>query len=198
MTAYSVFALLNVVDTCSLWNLLASPFLYSAARKAGMSMSSTKFVKYECFDKPGPNSPEWQELRKRLLKCIEAGEVLFCDIELEDLQEVAALEARKAISKGELSSIAWAKRTQQIFFSDDKQAKKLAKAALSESAVQDTPHLCAWLCINDSIHEHDELRIRTELQSLKRPLDPHISNAFRAALEFRLMRDMARQRSRVE
>lgn len=193
MNSYSTFKLLNVADTCSLWNVLASPLLYRNARAAGVSLSSTRFVRYECLHKRGSNSPEWNEQRKRLRERVTAGEVMFCDIELEDLQEVASLEGRLAISKGELSSIAWAKRTRQSFFSDDKKAKRLAKTVLEDESIQDTPHLCAWLCIKGGIHEHDEEQIRADLKSLNRFLDPHISNAFRSALEIRLMIEMQRQ-----
>jgi hypothetical protein len=42
-------------------------------------------------------------------------EILFCDIDLEDLQEVAALESRMAISKGELSTIAFANGQVKVF-----------------------------------------------------------------------------------
>src|SRR5262249_17850532 len=129
-----------------------------------------------------------------LVSRIDNEEIRFCDVELEDLQEIATLENRKAISKGELSSIAFAKRTMQSFLSDDRQAKVLAKTVLASEAIQDTPHLCAWLFINDKLHEHDEHQIRSDLKSLDRSLDPHISNAFRRALEIRLMRQMAENR----
>ncbi len=190
MNSYSTFKLLNVADTCALWNVLASPLLYRNARAVGMSLSSTQFVRYECLHKRGANSPEWNELRNRLRDRMAAGEIIFCDIELEDLQEVASLEGRLAISKGELSSIAWAKRTGQSFFSDDRKAKRLAESVIDHALVQDTPHLCAWLCIQGTIHEHDEGQIRSDLRSLNRFLDPHISNAFRSALEIRLMNQM--------
>lgn len=193
MNSYSTFKLLNVADTCALWNVLASPLLYRNARAVGVSMSSTQFVRYECLHKRGANSPEWNELRKRLLERSAAGEIIFCHIELEDLQEVASLEGRLAISKGELSSIAWAKRTAQSFFSDDKKAKRLAESVIDRDSIQDTPHLCAWLCIQGSIHEHDEGQIRADLRALNRFLDPHISNAFRTALEIRLMNELQRR-----
>ena len=190
MSAYATFMLLNVADTCALWNILGSPLLYRASRKLNVSISSTQFVHYECFHKRGSNSPEWIELRTRLRARMVEGEIRFWDIELEDLQEVVALEGRKAISKGELSSIAFAKRTVQSFLSDDGQAKKLAKSVLSESAIQDTSHLCAWLCIHDAIHETDEHTIRAELATLKRVLEPHLRNAFLKALEYKLMIQM--------
>jgi len=118
---------------------------------------------------------------------------MFCDIELEDLQEVSALEGRMSISKGELSTIAFAKRTGQSFLSDDRQAKELAKSALAPESIQDIPHLCGWLCLNDVLHESDANTIRAELKTLQRYLDPHIENAFRGALEIKLMRQMETQ-----
>lgn len=193
MTRYASFMLLNVIDTCALWNLLGSAHLYRASRKAHVSISSTQFVHYECFHKRGGNSPEWQELRTRLRERMRQGEIRFCDIDLEDLQELAALEQRKSISKGELSSIVFAKRTVQSFLSDDGQAKKLARTVLAEDAVQDTSHLCAWLCINDAIHESDEQTIREEWAALNRALEPHLHNAFLKALEYKLMQQMASQ-----
>ena len=195
MSAYATFMLLNVTDTCTPWNVLGSPLLYRATRKSNVSFSCTQFVHYECLHKPGASCPERDELKARLRARMADGEVQFWNIELEDLQEVVALEGRKAISKGELSSIAFAKRTCQGFLSDDRQAKTLAKSVLPESAIQDTPHLCAWLCIHDVIHESDEQTIRAELATLKRALEPHLHNAFLKALEYKLMSQMANRKS---
>jgi hypothetical protein len=190
----AVFNLYNVVDTCSLWNLLGSPLLYRAAKTVKISLCSTQFVRYECLFKPGAHDPSRIELQARLHACTQKNEVTFCDIELEDLQDVATLEKRLAISKGELSSIAFAKRTRQCFLSDDRQAKCLAKSALPEGAIQDIPHLCGWLCINGVIHESDQDTIKAELRAVQRFLDPHIGNAFLGALEFRLMTQMGNQK----
>lgn len=195
MNPYATFMLLNVTDTCSLWNILGSTILSRAARRARISFSSTQYVYYECFYKRGENPPERLELQSRLRELIEKKEIGFWDIDLEDLQELAALEERKAISKGELSSIVFAKRTAQCFLSDDRQAKKLARTVLAESAIHDTPHLCAWLCIHDAIHESDEQTIRAELAALNRALDPHLHNAFLKALEYKLMKQMGSQTS---
>jgi hypothetical protein len=194
VTSLTIFNLLNVADTCALWNLLGSPLLHRAAKKVRVSICATQFVRYECLFKSGANSISWIELRSRLQVCLGSNEIMFCDIDLEDLQEVASLEGRMAISKGELSSIAFAKRTCQSFLSDDRQAKILAKSVLDEGSIQDIPHLCGWLCINDVIHESDGDTIRAELKTLQRYLDPHIANAFRGALEIKLMRQMENQK----
>ena len=187
------FNLLNVADTCALWNLLGSPLLHKASKAVRVSICGTHFVRYECLFKAGANSPAWIELRRRLEACVSSNEIMFCNIELEDLQEVAALEGRMAISKGELSTIAFAKRTGQSFLSDDRQAKDLAKSVLAAESIQDIPHLCGWLCVNDILHESDASTIRAELKTLQRYLDPHIANAFRGALEIKLMRHMETQ-----
>ena len=193
MSSLSFFNLLNVADTCALWNLLGSPLLHRASRKVGVSICGTQFVRYECLYKAGANSPAWIELRSRLHSCVDSKEIMFCDIDLEDLQEVAALDGRMAISKGELSTIAFAKRTGQSFLSDDRQAKVLAKSVLEAESIQDIPHLCGWLCLGDVLHESDANTIRAELKTLQRYLDPHITNAFRGALELKLMRQMEGQ-----
>ena len=194
MTSLAVFHLVNVADTCSLWNLLASPLLYRAAKSVSVSICSTQFVRYECLFKPGKKDPTRAELQSRLQVCVGKNELMFCDIDLEDLQEVAALEGRLAISKGELSSIAFAKRTSQSLLTDDRQAKGLAKSVLHEDAIQDIPHLCGWLCVNGVIHESDRDTIRAELATLQRYLDPHIANAFLGALEIRLMKQLESQK----
>ena len=197
MSYLAVFNLYNVVDTCSLWNLLGSPLLYRVARTVKISICSTRFVRYECLFKPGAHDPSRITLQGRLRSCTQNKEIDFCDIELEDLQEVASLEKRLAISKGELSSIAFAKRTGQAFLSDDRQAKRLAKSVLPETAIQDIPHLCGWLCINDFLHESDQDTIRGELRVVQRFLDPHIGKAFLGALEFRLMRQMEQSKKAI-
>lgn len=116
MSRYAKFVLLNVTDTCALWNILGSAFLYRASRNAQVSISSTQFVDYECFHKRGADSPEWQELRSRLRERMNGGEIRFWDIDLEDLQELAALEERKAISKGQLSSIVFGEANRTELF----------------------------------------------------------------------------------
>ncbi len=196
MNSLTSFNLLNVADTCALWNLLGSAILHRASKKVGVSICGTQFVRYECLYKVGANSPAWLELRNRLRSCLDSGEIMFCDIDLEDLQEVAALEGRMAISKGELSTIAFAKRTGQSFLSDDRQAKVLAKSVLQAEMIQDIPHLCGWLCVNEVLHESDADPIRLELKALQRYLDPHIVNAFHKALEVKLMKQMG-MRNRV-
>jgi len=88
MNDVSQFRLLNVGDTCSLWNLLASPLLYVTARAAGMRVCCTNFVIYECLHKRSRHWPERLELQKRLKSKLADGSITAHPIDLEDLQQV--------------------------------------------------------------------------------------------------------------
>jgi hypothetical protein len=105
----------------------------------GVTVCCTQFVKYECLHKPGPVKPERTELQKRLKHEIELKNVFCCHIELEDLQDVQVLSARKRVSTGELSSMVFAKRTGQAFLSDDVKARKLAATIIERDFIQSTP-----------------------------------------------------------
>ena len=85
------FEKLNVADTCSLWNILASRVLLVRAEAVGVQLCSTNFVRYECLHKPGPPRPERQELQKRLLSKVANGGMQWYPIDIEDLQDVEVL-----------------------------------------------------------------------------------------------------------
>lgn len=80
------FRFLNVGDTCSLWNLLASPLLYGTGRSAGVRVYCTHFVIYECLYKRGRHRPERLELQERLRSKLADGSITAHPIDLEDLQ----------------------------------------------------------------------------------------------------------------
>src|ERR1043166_8047763 len=98
--------------------MLSSRLLWSRARGMGISVCFTQFIKYECLHKPGRARPERTEMQKRMRREIEDGNLMCCNIELEDLQDIDVLSARKKVSTGELSSMVFAKRTGQAFLSD--------------------------------------------------------------------------------
>jgi len=167
----SRFEKLNVADTCSLWNLLASPLLYSTAESAGVRLCSTTFVRYECLHKPSRRAwPERDELQKRLRAKVTAGKIDFHGIDIDDLQDVEILKNRKKISMGELSVIVFAKKTRQAVLTDDVGAQKLAKTELAGSLVQNTAHLFAWLYFNSHTGDSDKDQIKADLAALCRSL----------------------------
>jgi predicted nucleic acid-binding protein len=182
----SKFVKLNVADTCSIWNVLASRLLYAAAQTARVSLCLTQFVRYECFHKVGQARAERSELQARLKREISSGKVTSCRIDLEDLQDIEILQARGRLSKGELSSIVFAKKTQQAFLTDDRKAARLAAKILRAGNVQSTPHLIAWLYFLGNLQDSDKNSIVKDLAALGRNLQPHLENAYQEALRCRL------------
>jgi len=183
----SKFETLNVADTCSIWNVLASRTLQTAARSAHVSLCLTEFVRYECLHKPGQSRPERAELQNRLRREVRSGGVSAYSIDLEDLQDVETLDKRKRVSKGELSSIVFAKKTQQAFMTDDKKAANLARTMIPTDKVQSTPHLLGWLYFNGRLLDADKVTILTELEELNRNLRTQIEETYHEALRCRLM-----------
>lgn len=170
----SQFEPLNVADTCSLWNILASKLLSSTADAAGVKLCSTTFVRYECLHKSGPPRPERKELQKRLNARIDNGSIQCYPIDIEDLQELEILRNRKRVSVGELSVIIFARKTRQAVLTDDIGAQKLARQELGAALVQSTPHLFAWLYFNSHMNDADKDQIVADLKSFKRSLHPHL------------------------
>jgi hypothetical protein len=173
MIDVSNFELLNVADTCSLWNVLASRLLSATATEAGVQLCSTNFVLYECLHKPGQLRPERAELQSRLRQKLASGSIKSHSIDIEDLQDVEVLRNRKRISNGELSVIVFARKTHQAVLTDDIKAQKLARSELAASMTQSTPHLFAWLYFHGRLNDSDKDTVVSELEVLGRRLQPH-------------------------
>jgi len=167
----SRFHLLNVTDTCSIWNILSSRVLYGAAQVANCSFCCTTFVLYECLYKRRSTEVESdRELKARMKKEHDDNRIMACDLDVADLQGVEILENRRKLSKGELSSIVFAKKTQQAFMTDDQKARKLAQTELAADRVQTTPHLLGWLLFERRITDGDKDEIIKQHKELDRPL----------------------------
>lgn len=158
--------------------MLSSSLLWSRAKNTGVTVCCTQFVKYECLHKPGQARPERTEMQKRVRREIECGNLMCCNIELEDLQDVQVLSARKKVSTGELSSMVFAKRTRQAFLSDDSKARKLAGTIMEKEFIQSTPHLVGWLYFQGKLQDSDKDKIVADLRQLNRSLQPHLDNAY--------------------
>jgi hypothetical protein len=174
MNDVSNFAKLNVADTCSLWNLFASRLLYSTARSAGVQLSCTQFVIYECLHKAGALRPERVELQNRLKKALQDQGVTSYNIDVEDLQDLDVLRSRKKLSLGELSVLVFARKTVQAVLTDDRGAQNLARTIVADASVQNTPHLYAWLYFTSLLGDGDLQLIQADLRGFNRSLDPHL------------------------
>jgi predicted nucleic acid-binding protein len=178
---------LNVTDTCSVWNVLSSRLLYARAVLSKCFFSCTGFVRYEClFKKRVSLSLEDQELQSRLRKEMVNGQFRCFGADLEDLQDVEILQNRKRLSLGELSSIAFAKKTTQAFLTDDQKARRLAEAVLGTDYVQTIPHLFGWLLFIGSLQDSDKDQVLREHAAMKRPLGRFFEEMYLWALEQRL------------
>ncbi len=184
----SVFHKSNVVDSCSLWNLLSSATLYRAALSNACSFCCTTYVEYECLHKPRTKeSHADNRIRKRLVEECHSGKVQVHSLEIADLQEVEVLRSRKCLSMGELSSMAFARKTNQAFLTDDQKARKLAATILESSRVQTTPHLLGWLCFVGALGGEHMPEILCDHENHDRPLKPYFESAFCEALRCRTL-----------
>jgi predicted nucleic acid-binding protein len=183
----SRFHTVNVSDTCAVWNVLSSTTLYRAAVLKGCTFCFTRFVAYECLEKSrGVLRSEDAELQRRLRASIETGQFKTYHIDIEDLQDVAALQGGRRISKGELSSIVFAKRVGQAFLTDDQKARHLAEGVLDVARVQSTPQLFGWLCHEGVLTDSDKATVINEHETMRRPLAPYFEEMYLRALELKL------------
>ena len=177
----------NVTDTCAVWNILSSLQLFQTSIIAGCSFCCTKFVIYECLHKPRIEYCELdEELKNRLKQAIDKGYFNSYHISIEDLQDVEILRKRKNISKGELSSMVFAKKTGQAFLTDDQKARKLAAFILHKDKIQTTPHLFGWLFYSGYLNDADKDIIIMEHKRFNRPLEKYFDEVYLKALELKL------------
>lgn len=181
------FIFLNVTDTCAVWNVLSSALLFSVATESRCHFCMTGYVNYECLIKRRSKLDRLEEdLKERLHTARNRGQFKVYSLDLEDLAEIEILEKRRNLGKGELSSIAFAKRTGQAFLTDDQAARELAGQILGLAQVQTTPHLAGWLFFLGHLSDSDKETIVKEHSSNGRPLSPFFEQAYLLALQYRL------------
>ena len=182
----SKFHPINVADTCSVWNVLSSARLHSAAKEARCEFCITSFVRYECLTKQrkAPTQAEI-ELMRRLTQEQTRGGFAAHSCDIGDLQAIKLLESRKKLGKGELSSIAFAMKIGQAVITDDMKARKLAEDS-GHALTQTTSHLFSWLIFNGRLGDSDKPTVIAQHESMERPLAPHLQTAYELALQCRL------------
>lgn len=183
----SKFHLVNVADTCSVWNVLSSIRLHAAAKEARCEFCITSFVRYECLTKPRKKEPTAAEteLMRRLAQEQGRGGFAVHSCDIGDLQAIKILESRKRLGKGELSSIAFAMKIGQAVITDDKKARKLAEDS-GHALTQTTPHLFSWLIFKGRLGDSDRGTVIAQHEAMERPLAPHFEAAYEMALQCRL------------
>lgn len=183
----SKFQLINILDTCAVWNILSSKILYSIAKDAKCDFSITEYVKYEClFKRRKTISKKQNDLMDSLRQKQDNGDFRSFYLSIEDLQNVSILEKRRNLGKGELSSIAYSMKINKAFLTDDRKARRFAEDILGKERVQTTPHLFGWLAYKSLILDNDKDGIIAEHVSCERPLKKDFEKMFYTALEYRL------------
>ena len=184
----TVFNRINVIDSCAIDNLLSSATLYRAARSSNCSFCYTKFVEYEMLYKNRKRlDNKSKELQQKLKAETNAKRFECHNLSIDDLQEIEILEQRKRLGSGELSSIAFAKKINQNFMTDDSKARKLGILVLGNKRVQTTPHLVGWLFYRRELIDSDFSLIISEHQDYKRPLSKYFKEAYLESLRIRSM-----------
>lgn len=182
------FNKINVIDTCAIDNLLSSATLYRAARSSNCSFCYTKFVEYEMLYKIRKNTNENLKIIRQKLRDETSANRFEChNLSIDDLQETEILKQRKRLGSGELSSIAFAKKINQNFMTDDLKARKLGVLVLGNKRVQTTPHLVGWLFYKRELIDSDFSVIISEHQYYNRPLSQYFEEAYLESLRIRSM-----------
>lgn len=177
-----------VIDTCAVWNVLSSTTLHGAVRGAGFDFAITDFVLYECLHKPREQPRDADEqLQKRLRSARDRGEFKSCTLSVEDPQVVASMEERKRLGKGELASIAFARRLGLAFQTDDQGARKIGALMLSFERVQTTPHVLGWFFYTGLLVDRDLTTILEEHEAVGRQLRPYFTAMYEEAMRCRLL-----------
>jgi hypothetical protein len=174
-----------------MWNILSSDVLYKSAISAGVTISCTAFVFYECVIKERKTSSSEDIQLQNKLKAEMGKNINVYHLEIEDLQELRILESRKNLGKGELSSIAFANRTRQAFLTDDQKARKLATEVMKHSPVQTTPYLFGWLVFNNHVLDHEKNTIIEQHKKFNRPLAEYFDQIYLEALQYKLKQPIA-------
>ena len=186
------FKCYNVIDTCSIWHLLSSERLYGMAKTNGCYFSCTKYVLYECLHKPRSSfKEEERRLIEKFNKELDKFYSPSFSISIDDLQSIMNLEQRKSLSKGELSSIVFAKKIGQAFITDDQRARKLAESYLEPEYTQTIPHLFGWLSYIQKILDNDKAIIIQEHEYNGGTLTKFFDEVFNKARELILMENHA-------
>jgi hypothetical protein len=124
-------------------------------------------------------------LRERLIRQRELGRFTEFHLTLEELEDVSLLERRKKLAKGELSSIAFARKNRQAVLTDDQKARRLAGEVCDRGMVQTTPQLVGWLFFSAQLLDVDLKMVLKEHQEVNRPLAKYFEEMCRQGLERR-------------
>jgi len=179
----------NVVDTCSIWNIISCVKFYTITIDIVTQFALTEYVVYEALYKERKSeNPLEEKLKIKLRKEIDLKNFKVYNISIADLQEVEILKNRKNLGMGEISSIAFAKKSKNLcFLTDDQNARKFSSDIVKVNT-QTTSHLLGWLFYDGHLLDGDLQDIIDDHNSFNRPLEKYFKEVYEVALSFKLMK----------
>lgn len=163
--------LVNITDSCAVWNILSSQLLVTNLYDNRFDFPITKFVEYECLYKPTSTfSAAHNGLRNKLRLEQRRSRFTCQTIAIEDLQDTEILKHSRQLGVGELSCIAFAKKINQVFLTDDQKARKIASQILGNDRVQTTAQLVGWLFYKNVLTDGDLENLIKDHTNNGRPL----------------------------
>ena len=178
----------NIADSCAVNNLLSSLLLFSRLDSNSFFFSITKYVEYECLYK---ERSVWTstdaEIQKRLIRHQKNKRFTSHGISIADLQDASIVRYSQQLGIGEMSSIAFSKKINQAFLTDDQKARRIAKDILGEGMVQTTPLIVGWLFYEAIFSDGDLNTLITEHVSFNRPLEKYFRIVYHEACRIRSM-----------
>lgn len=173
----------SVIDTCAILNIFSSEKFYNAIISEKFSFCYTSFVEYETLYKHVKEmTKEVQNQRIKLRQETEKKRFKCEHLSIDDLQEIKILEARRNLGKGELSSIAFAKKISQSFMTDDKGAKKMGEKILGKQKVLTSPRVLGWLYFNRILIDSDHKDIISEHKNSGRNMADIYDEVYKEAI----------------
>jgi len=177
---------INIADSCAISNILSSLLLYARIEGSQFIFSITKYVEYECLykERKRPTQKD-KELQERLVRQQKDKKFTSYNLSIEDLQDELIVKYSQHLGIGELSSIAFAKKINQAFLTDDQGARMIAQKIIGKEKVQTTPHLVGWLFFEGVLYDSDLGRIIKEHNSFNRPLEKYFRIVYEEALRIK-------------
>lgn len=179
---------INITDSCSIYNILSSQLLYARLIGSQFIFSITKFVEYECLHKSRKSvSLKEKELQERIIRLQRSNRLSVHALSISDLQDNTIQKENGKFGIGELSCIAFCKKVNQYFLTDDQGARKIGSEVLGENRVQTTPQLVGWLFYHGILSDSDLQGMIDEHNAFERPLEKYFRKVYHQALELRSM-----------
>jgi predicted nucleic acid-binding protein len=162
----------SIIDTCSILNIFSADDFYNAVAEAKFTFSYTDFVEYEALYKLCKDvDADFLNRQRNRLRTGDKKHIFRKEtLTIEDLQDVNILKARRNLGKGELSSIAFARKANIPFTTDDIAARNLGEEILGSNRVFTTPRILGWLYYNRFLTDSCQNNIISQHKQNKRPL----------------------------